>query len=142
MFYLYIKLKNDMYKESKFYSIFNNKCPVCHEGDFFQVNSSYDLKNFDKMHEKCPSCGERYEKEPGYFTGSMYISYALMVAFMVTCFVGFVGIFDFDIYYVLGVVVVGMIVLLPVFFRLARLIWINLFVDYNKVKAQAVIKIA
>lgn len=121
-----------MFKGTKLYSVFNNKCPVCHKGDFFEVNSAYDLKKFDVMHTKCPSCGERYEKEPGYFTGSMYISYAFMVAFMVTCFVGFVGIFDFDIYYVLIGVISGMILFVPVFFRFARLIWINLFVDYNK----------
>jgi hypothetical protein len=31
------------------------------------------------MHERCPVCGLRFEREPGYFLGAMYISYALGV---------------------------------------------------------------
>ena len=29
------------------------------------------------MHERCSVCHLRYEREPGYFLGAMYISYAL-----------------------------------------------------------------
>ena len=29
------------------------------------------------MHEKCPSCGIRYEREPGFFLGSIYFNYGL-----------------------------------------------------------------
>jgi hypothetical protein len=29
------------------------------------------------MYDTCLSCGLRFEREPGYFMGSMYISYAL-----------------------------------------------------------------
>lgn len=29
------------------------------------------------MYEQCPVCGLRFEREPGYFLGAMYISYAL-----------------------------------------------------------------
>ena len=29
------------------------------------------------MFERCPVCHLRYEREPGYFLGAMYISYAL-----------------------------------------------------------------
>jgi uncharacterized protein (DUF983 family) len=32
---------------------------------------------FPKMHESCPVCGLKFEREPGYFLGAMYISYAL-----------------------------------------------------------------
>ena len=37
------------------------------------------------MHERCSVCDLRYEREPGYFLGAMYISYALalpVVAFI------------------------------------------------------------
>jgi len=40
---------------------------------------------FPKMHERCSVCHLRYEREPGYFLGAMYISYALalpVVAFI------------------------------------------------------------
>jgi hypothetical protein len=29
------------------------------------------------MRERCPSCGLKFEREPGYFLGAMYISYGL-----------------------------------------------------------------
>lgn len=29
------------------------------------------------MQECCPSCGLKFEREPGYFLGAMYISYGL-----------------------------------------------------------------
>jgi hypothetical protein len=31
------------------------------------------------MHRECPRCGLRYEREPGYFLGAMYFSYALAI---------------------------------------------------------------
>ena len=30
-----------------------------------------------RMNETCPSCGFRFEREPGYFLGSIYINYGL-----------------------------------------------------------------
>jgi hypothetical protein len=29
------------------------------------------------MHERCPACGLKFEREQGYFLGAMYISYGL-----------------------------------------------------------------
>jgi hypothetical protein len=29
------------------------------------------------MHAKCPSCGATFEREPGFFLGSIYINYGL-----------------------------------------------------------------
>jgi hypothetical protein len=31
------------------------------------------------MHEQCPVCGLRFEREPGYFTGAMYLSYGVAI---------------------------------------------------------------
>jgi hypothetical protein len=31
------------------------------------------------MYDRCPACGLRFEREPGYFLGAMYISYGLGV---------------------------------------------------------------
>jgi len=35
------------------------------------------FRGFPKMHERCPACGLKFEREEGYFLGAMYISYAL-----------------------------------------------------------------
>ena len=31
------------------------------------------------MHERCPVCGLKFEREPGYFLGAMYFSYLLSI---------------------------------------------------------------
>jgi archaellum biogenesis protein FlaJ (TadC family) len=66
----------------------------------------------------------------------MYVSYALSVALMVTVFIGFVIILDYDMNYVLGGLLISYVILIPVMFRLARLIWINIFVKYDPDKAK------
>lgn len=32
------------------------------------------------MNDRCPVCGLRFDREPGYFLGAMYISYGLALA--------------------------------------------------------------
>ncbi len=126
-----------MLKETKLHSILFNKCPRCHEGDFFETPNPYNLKNFDKMHKHCPHCGEDFEREPGFYFGAMYISYALYVAMIVTSFVGFVIILNIDAIKLLYFLIPALILVMPVFFRLGRLVWANLFVKYKPQKNKA-----
>lgn len=63
------------------------KCPRCREGNMF-TGKAYALKS-QKMHEVCPNCGLRYEREPGYFYVAMFVSYALAMAEMIAACVGF-----------------------------------------------------
>ncbi len=120
----------------KLYSIATNTCPKCNVGDFFKTSNPYDLKNFDKTNANCKYCEESFLREPGFYIGAMYVSYALTVAMTVTAFVGFVLIFDFEIEYVLAGLILAIILLLPVLFRTARIIWINIFVKYSPEKGK------
>jgi len=54
--------------------ILRHRCPRCRVGEMFQRSI---FLGFPKMHERCSVCHLRYEREPGYFLGAMYISYAL-----------------------------------------------------------------
>jgi uncharacterized protein (DUF983 family) len=125
-----------MIKGTKLYSITTNTCPKCQEGSFFKTSNPYDLHNFDKINSSCPYCRESFQREPGFYIGSMYISYALSVALTVSVFVLFVLVLDLDIYVVLGGLIPLIIILFPVFFRKARIIWLNIFVKYNPEKAE------
>ena len=127
-----------MFKGHKLYSILFNKCPRCQEGDFFKTKSAFDLKHFDEMHEQCSSCGLRYQREPGFFTGAMYVSYALYVATIVSSFVLFVVLLNVDALNLLWGLIPLLVVLTPFYFRLARRIWINFFEDYQPDKAPPV----
>ncbi len=122
-----------MVLSSMLYSIFKNKCPKCHKGDFFVTGNSYDLKNFTKMHQYCPVCSESYEPEPGYYFGAMYVSYAMNVAIMVAAWIGSLLFFSEEVniwMLVLVTILVGL-ALTPLIFRWSRIIWINIFVKYD-----------
>lgn len=67
---------------SEWKSAIQGKCPRCRKGEMF----SAPLLSFKskKMRENCPHCGLKFEKEPGYFYVAMYVSYAFVVAQLVT----------------------------------------------------------
>lgn len=54
--------------------ILYQRCPRCRVGEIFHHSI---FLGFPKMHESCSICHLRYEREPGYFLGAMYISYGL-----------------------------------------------------------------
>jgi len=114
------------------YSILNSKCPRCHEGDFYLSDHPYQLKNFGKNYEHCKVCGFKFEKEPGFFYGAMYVSYALTVAFSVAIGVAIFVLFPSSSYKVyMFSILTGLVVLFPVSYRLSRVIWMNLFQHYE-----------
>ena len=47
------------------------RCPRCLRGRVW--------RSFMTMNERCPDCGLVFEREPGYFTGAMVVSYMLAV---------------------------------------------------------------
>jgi len=122
------------FKQSVLYSVLNNKCPRCHEGNFFETNNPYQLKKFDKMPHNCPVCNEDYERETGFYYGAMYVSYGLTVAFGVGVFLLVSVILGFDVVTFLITFGVLQVLLMPVFYRSSRLVWINFFVRYKEKK--------
>lgn len=122
-------------KGKRLYSILNNKCPRCHEGDFYVNSHPYQFKDFGKNHETCSHCGYKFDKEPGYFYGAMYVSYGLTVAFSVAIAVAIVVLFPGSSYKVyMAAIILGLFILMPISFRLSRLIWMNLFQHYESPK--------
>lgn len=101
------------------------RCPRCRTGNVF-AGPMYGLKA-QKMHETCPHCGVRYEREPGYFYVAMFVSYALIVAELVTvCVATYVitGNMENPWLY-LAVAFITAIALSPFNFRYSRLILLH-----------------
>jgi uncharacterized protein (DUF983 family) len=120
------------FKESKLYSIVNNKCPHCHQGNFWETSNPYDLKRFYRMNDRCSVCGEDFKREPGYYFGATYVSYGMTVGFGIVMYLLLAGVFQLETIPFLIVFSILLIVLMPVFYRSARLTWINFFVPYRK----------
>jgi len=45
------------------------RCPLCGRGQLF--------RNWFAMYPRCEHCGATFEREPGFFLGSIYINYGL-----------------------------------------------------------------
>ncbi len=118
-------------KGSKLYSILKQKCPRCHEGDFFVHKNPFRFKETLKLQEQCPSCGLNYMLEPSFFYGAMYVSYAFTVALSVAIFL--IGhLLGLKLLVNLISIVVILLLLNTIIMRLSRLIYINMFVSYDK----------
>ncbi len=96
---------------------FKLKCPMCSAGRLFS--------GFIQMQKKCPECGFRFEREPGYFLGSTYINYG--VTTLLTTWTYLVLRFGFEVSR--SALIPGLAafcVIFPVlFFRYARSLWLS-----------------
>lgn len=107
------------------------KCPKCQEGDFF-ISHPYDLRRAGDLHQNCPNCGVKFSKEPGFYYGAMYISYALCVAVFVTFWVSFNLFFNnVNLYLQIGIIVAALILTTPYIYALSKIIWANMFIAYD-----------
>ena len=111
------------------------KCPQCREGNLFQFPNAYRLSTTSKMNKSCPVCAEDFEREPGFYFGAAYVSYALTVALWVAVLVALytfdaLGWIEFSFFthvtLFLTTGITTLIVLLPPVYRVSRAIWIHL----------------
>ena len=123
-----------MQRRTKLEAIAHSKCPRCRQGDMFQY-PIYKITKFDKMHKNCPACNLRYEVEPGFFFGAMYISYAITVAVLFNVALILFFVFnDPELWVYTLTVPLTVIVLLPFIFRISRVLFLHIFggVSYNE----------
>ena len=118
-------------KGTKLYSVFNNKCPRCQEGDFFVNSAGFRFKNNLKTHERCSNCGLKYMIEPSFFYGAMYVSYALTVAMAVAIFV-VCHLLNLGLMVSFISILVILVLANPFIMRISSLLYINMFVHYKK----------
>lgn len=57
--------------------LFQERCPKCREGYVFKQDVS--LLQLPVMNDQCEKCNYRFDREPGYFLGAMYLSYGFAV---------------------------------------------------------------
>jgi len=119
-------------KGSKIKSILTGSCPQCQKESMYVTKNPYVFLDVLKMHEKCSNCGLKYQIEPSFFYGAMYVSYALSVAVGVAAFVVgklFIGL---TLPQTLITMIGSLLVVYPYLLRISRNIWINMFVDYKE----------
>jgi uncharacterized protein (DUF983 family) len=118
-------------KNSKIISIVRLKCPRCHEGNLFLNKNPYNLKMLDKMPKRCPVCDLDLQQEVGFYYGAMMISHALTTVIAVIVHFTVFHYYGWNIPAHLIFLLTIIIGLFPVIFRLARSIWIHMFIRYE-----------
>ena len=120
-----------MKKGNKLYSIFFLKCPRCHEGNLFVNQNPYSFKNFFDMPKYCDHCQLKYEPEPGFFYGAMYVSYALSIIIAGLAWFA-LTMLGFEFWVVIWSVVPILLIAIPALFKVSRAAWLNFFVHYSE----------
>ena len=119
-------------KGSKLNSILTGTCPRCQEESMYEDKNPYNLKDIFKMHENCSHCGLHYQLEPSFFYGAMYVNYGLTVIVGVAAFIISKFLLGLEITQSFIAIIVALVVLMPINSRLARNIYINMFVSFDK----------
>ena len=98
-------------------AIWKGLCPQCRVGRIFS--------GAVRMNERCPSCGVVFSREPGYFSGAMYFSYALAIGVILTILAALALVLRGWPLARLLIAAGGLFVpLIPAVFRYSRILWI------------------
>jgi uncharacterized protein (DUF983 family) len=93
-------------------------CPACRSGRIFC--------GFIAMNEECGDCGLAFHREPGYFTGAMYVSYAMSVpALGLASWIIHLAAPGLSFAAVAVLATLACLPLVPFLFRWSRIVWIH-----------------
>ena len=83
-----------------------------------------------KNHSNCLNCDLKFEIEPGFFYGAMYVSYGLAIGLGSLILIISLAVFQMKNILTLSLIIgLSILILAPVNYFLSRLIWLNAFID-------------
>lgn len=129
--YLCLNFLQMLKKGSKLNSILTGSCPKCQNESMYSDKNPLHLTKVLKMNDHCSHCGLKYQIEPSFFYGAMYVSYGLNVAVGIAAFIVSFVFFGASIEQSFLAIVITLIVLFPFVLRLSRNLYINMFVSYD-----------
>ena len=106
--------------------VIKGKCPNCEKGEVFKSRGNILKLRAPVMHEECPHCHHHFEKEPGYFLGAMYVSYAMTLAQGVPIYI-LVHHFTTSLALTASTMFAVFVLLSFINFRYSRMIWMYMF---------------
>lgn len=69
--------------------------------------------------------------EPSFFYGAMYVNYGITVGISIVTFLISKLVFDLTLLQSFAAIIAALLILAPINLRLARILWINMFVSYD-----------
>jgi uncharacterized protein (DUF983 family) len=103
---------------ARLWAILRLRCPRCLRGQVF--------RGLFAMNDPCPVCGLVFQREEGYFLGSMYVSYLLSSILLGASFiVGHILLEGWNPQLIIVVVLLPYLPLVPWVYRYSRIIWMH-----------------
>ncbi len=104
--------------KERFQAILRLRCPICGAGRVFSGTFA--------MPECCPACGLKFQREPGYFLGAMYFSYALAIPIIfVLTVIAYLLLPHRHLYEHVLLAWVAFLPFVPAVYRYSRVMWIH-----------------
>ncbi len=118
-------------------AVLMGRCPACRTGALFI--GPWNRLNFLAINPTCPKCGADFVREPGFYTGAMYVNYAFNIVQLLV-----VGLFTWlvfnpdSMWVIIGAVLGVTFLTIPFTARASRVIWLHLFgeLSYDPGKAR------
>lgn len=105
--------------------IWNEKCPDCGKGNVYQKTSFFKMP---VMNDRCEHCHYKFDREPGYFLGAMYVSYGIAVlAGLITFLALYFSFPGIPTIYLPMTIVAVIIIIARKNYKLSRVIYMHLF---------------
>ena len=76
-----------------------------------------------RMNDRCPQCGLRFEREHGYFTGAMIVSYMLAIPALALLSIAVLWATRWRVEWALLAADVLFLAFVPLIFRYSRILW-------------------
>lgn len=107
-------------------NVHQEKCPKCKIGATFKKRTG--LFSFPDMNKTCSNCTYRFEREPGYFIGAMYLSYGLALTQGVIAYILIQLLLPpLDIGWILGLVIFTFFLFAKKNYKWSRILYIYIF---------------
>lgn len=101
-------------------SFLKGKCPRCRKGDVF----TYPLVSFHRFsvtNTHCSNCNLKYEPEPGFYWGAMYISFAFSTGLLIVA-AFFLVFYEWSLTKIFTIFPLVLLIAVPFMYRYSRLI--------------------
>jgi hypothetical protein len=83
------------------------------------------------MPHYCPNCKQDFLIEPGFYSGALWMSFPIIIIVSAVLWVAFVILFSVDGELAMSIIATIIFILQPIFMRLGRSLWINIFIEYK-----------
>ena len=110
-------------------SVLNYNCPRCRK--FKMYKEPFLISKPVEMHRNCEVCNQRFEPEPGFYFGAMFISYIISGFLFVGIALTLVFAFNWSFNAAMGLVLFIAIISFFKLMRISRSMWIHFIVNYD-----------